>query len=79
MCPQGGDERLHLGRRLGHDVEGVTGAHGGVRLRLASRIQPRSSFTVATGGTCDGFGEASVLDMSKSSPCINRMVRAIRP
>lgn len=28
VARQRGDQRLHLGRRLGHDVEGVPGAHG---------------------------------------------------
>lgn len=28
VARQRGDRRLHLGRRLGHDVEGVPGAHG---------------------------------------------------
>lgn len=29
---QRGDRRLHLRRRLGHDVEGVPGAHGRGRM-----------------------------------------------
>ena len=28
VARQRGDRRLHLRRRLGHDVEGVPGAHG---------------------------------------------------
>lgn len=28
VARQRGNRRLHLGRRLGHDVEGVSGAHG---------------------------------------------------
>lgn len=28
VARQRGDLRLHLGRGLGHDVEGVSGAHG---------------------------------------------------
>ncbi len=37
VARQRGDLRLHLRRRLGHDVEGVSGAHGGSVARCGGR------------------------------------------
>lgn len=44
VARQGGDRRLRLRRRLGHDVEGVPGAHGGSVAWFEADPQLRDAF-----------------------------------
>ena len=48
---QRGDLRLNLGRRLGHDGEGVPGAHGSVAYIVMAAMKRSPKFTFQNAST----------------------------